>query len=163
MDLATFTAAGTRLARRARRTGRCASTMRSSGAPAATTSPCSTTSPTEEERDLLTRAMAWQQEKFDAGYGALTWPVEHGGAGLDECVRRCSSSSRPAYRHPRSPRDVHRDAQLVAPIAGRCSARTELKEKLLRRLLRTEVLSCQLFSEPGAGSDLGVAHDPRRA
>ena len=30
----------------------------------------------DEERALLDRAMAWQREKFDAGYGALTWPAE---------------------------------------------------------------------------------------
>lgn len=36
----------------------------------------------EEERGLLGRLMAWQQEKFDAGFGAITWPREYGGAGL---------------------------------------------------------------------------------
>src|SRR3979490_3532040 len=30
---------------------------------------------------LLDNAMAWQRTKFDAGYGAMTWPQEYGGAG----------------------------------------------------------------------------------
>src|SRR5579862_8678092 len=34
----------------------------------------------EEERQLLDRAMSWQQTKCDAGYGAITWPEEFGGA-----------------------------------------------------------------------------------
>ena len=36
----------------------------------------------DQERDLLDRLMAWQQVKFDAGYGAIAWPAAHGGAGL---------------------------------------------------------------------------------
>ena len=38
--------------------------------------------PFEEERALLARIQEWLRVKFDAGYGALSWPVEHGGAGL---------------------------------------------------------------------------------
>jgi alkylation response protein AidB-like acyl-CoA dehydrogenase len=38
----------------------------------------------EQEIALLERAMAWQQRKFDAGYGAIAWPREFGGAGLTE-------------------------------------------------------------------------------
>ena len=36
----------------------------------------------EEEGDLLRKAMQWQQVKCDAGYGAIAWPAEYGGAGL---------------------------------------------------------------------------------
>ena len=36
----------------------------------------------EEEARLLTELMTWQQTKFDAGYGAISWPEEFGGAGL---------------------------------------------------------------------------------
>jgi alkylation response protein AidB-like acyl-CoA dehydrogenase len=35
----------------------------------------------DEERALVERAMAWQRTKYDAGYGALGWPPEFGGAG----------------------------------------------------------------------------------
>ena len=33
----------------------------------------------EEELALIRTAMDWQQCKFDAGYGAIAWPREHGG------------------------------------------------------------------------------------
>ena len=35
----------------------------------------------DEERTVLDRAMAWQVRKYDAGYGAIDWPTEAGGAG----------------------------------------------------------------------------------
>ena len=44
---------------------------------------------------------------------------------------------------------------LVAPTLAQFG-QAELRDHLLPRLVRTDVLSCQLFSEPGAGSDLGA-------
>ena len=42
----------------------------------------------EAERALLRDAMAWQQQKFDAGFGALTWPAEWGGLALPSVYAR---------------------------------------------------------------------------
>ena len=36
----------------------------------------------EEERAETDRIRAYEQAKFDAGWGALTWPEEYGGRGL---------------------------------------------------------------------------------
>ena len=36
----------------------------------------------DEERAQVDAARAWQRTKFDAGYGAINWPVRYGGAGL---------------------------------------------------------------------------------
>src|SRR5580698_2038893 len=36
----------------------------------------------EQEREQLAAAAAWQRAKLAAGYGAITWPPEFGGAGL---------------------------------------------------------------------------------
>ena len=42
----------------------------------------------DEELALIRRGMAWQAEKYAAGYGAIPWPEAYGGAGLtDEHVR----------------------------------------------------------------------------
>jgi alkylation response protein AidB-like acyl-CoA dehydrogenase len=107
-----------------------------------------------EERELLTRAMKWQQVKFDAGYGALTWPVELGGAGLGEQYVEAFEALEAGYRTPGHHETFTVTLKLIAPVVA-MYAQPELKAELLPRLLRTEVLSCQLFSEPGAGSDLG--------
>ena len=39
----------------------------------------------------------------------------------------------------------------------------EVKAAYLRGIQRGDVLACQLFSEPGAGSDLAARRHPRRA
>jgi len=36
----------------------------------------------DDERAQVEAARAWQRTKFDAGYGAISWPVEYGGAGF---------------------------------------------------------------------------------
>src|SRR6266545_2126041 len=54
----------------------------------------------EEERALLCRAMAWQRVKFDAGYGALTWPKELGGAGLSDEYAAAFEELEAGYAHP---------------------------------------------------------------
>jgi alkylation response protein AidB-like acyl-CoA dehydrogenase len=108
----------------------------------------------EDERAQLEAARAWQRAKFDAGYGAIDWPVEYGGAGLTPEHER-------AFRHL--------EAEFVTPtavealsISVNLEATTilhlgtaEQKTRWVRSLRRGDELCCQLFSEPGAGSDLG--------
>ena len=107
----------------------------------------------EQERALLDAAMAWQREKFDAGYGAITWPVEHGGAGLPSAYQRAFRREEARYVTP-APHETHSvTMSLVAPTI-RAVGTQEQKDRFLRRFLRSEELACQLFSEPGAGSDL---------
>ncbi|HEY5874663.1 MAG TPA: acyl-CoA dehydrogenase family protein, partial [Ilumatobacteraceae bacterium] len=109
----------------------------------------------DEERQLLCRAMAWQREKFDAGYGALTWPVEFGGAGLPQGFATAFEELEAGYAHPPHHETFSVTLHLVAPTLAQFG-QPELRDQLLPRLVRTDVLSCQLFSEPGAGSDLGA-------
>jgi alkylation response protein AidB-like acyl-CoA dehydrogenase len=109
----------------------------------------------DEERALLDRAMAWQREKFDAGYGALTWPGEFGGAGLSDEFAAAFDDLEAGYVHPPQHETFSVTLHLVAPTLAQFGQK-ELRASLLPRLLRTEALSCQLFSEPGAGSDLGA-------
>jgi alkylation response protein AidB-like acyl-CoA dehydrogenase len=107
----------------------------------------------EEERDLLHRVMAWQQEKFDAGYGAITWPVEYGGAGLSADHARGYEEVEAEFATPTSHETFSVTVGLVAPTV-RLYGTPEQREHFGRRFLRCEELCCQLFSEPAAGSDL---------
>ena len=98
--------------------------------------------------------MTWQQTKFDAGYGAISWPDEFGGAGLPVRVRAgvrrgggAGSGRRARMRRSRV------TVRLIAPTV-RLFGPTEQRATFVRRFLRAEELCCQLFSEPGAGSDL---------
>ena len=68
----------------------------------------------EEEARLLEEAMTWQHAKFDAGYGAISWPEEFGGAGLPaEYERAFTDEERRFTTPPRVERWV--TVRLIAP------------------------------------------------
>jgi alkylation response protein AidB-like acyl-CoA dehydrogenase len=105
------------------------------------------------ERALLDRAMAWQQEKCDAGYGAITWPAEYGGAGLSDAHERAFTEVEAGFAVPQVHETFSVTTRLVAPTIDLFGT-TEQRARFVRRFLRADELCCQLFSEPGAGSDL---------
>jgi alkylation response protein AidB-like acyl-CoA dehydrogenase len=109
----------------------------------------------EEERQLLDKAMAWQRKKFDAGYGAITWPVEFGGAGLTPSHERAFHSAESGFETPESHETFGVTVGLIAPTV-RVFGTEDQKRELIPHFLRTDKLCCQLFSEPGAGSDLAT-------
>jgi alkylation response protein AidB-like acyl-CoA dehydrogenase len=106
-----------------------------------------------EEKELLDRLMAWQRRKFDAGYGAITWPHEHGGAGLPAAYERAFVAEEARFETPAGHETFSVTTHLIAPTI-RSFGTAEQQDRFIRPLLRTEELCCQLFSEPGAGSDL---------
>jgi alkylation response protein AidB-like acyl-CoA dehydrogenase len=108
---------------------------------------------TEQERALIDAAMAWQLAKFDAGYGAITWPTEYGGAGLPSAYLQAFRREEARFLTPTSHETHSVTLNLIAPTI-RTVGTPEQKERFLRPMLRSELLACQLFSEPGAGSDL---------
>ena len=105
------------------------------------------------ERELLDRAMAWQQLKFDAGYGAITWPAEHGGAGLTAAHERAFADLEAGFAAPEAHETFAVTVGLVAPTVAIFGTAGQ-QARFVRRFLRADELCCQLFSEPGAGSDL---------
>jgi alkylation response protein AidB-like acyl-CoA dehydrogenase len=106
-----------------------------------------------QERALLDRAMAWQQEKYDAGYGAITWSAEYGGAGLSAAHERAFNEVEAAFATPEGHETFAVTTHLVAPTVAIFGTPGQ-RARFVRRFLRAEELCCQLFSEPGAGSDL---------
>jgi alkylation response protein AidB-like acyl-CoA dehydrogenase len=108
---------------------------------------------TEQEHHLLEEAMRWQQAKFDAGYGAITWPEEYGGAGLPRAYEEAFREEQRAFKTPRPHETFAVTVNLIAPTV-RIFGTDDQRARFVRRFLRAEELCCQLFSEPGAGSDL---------
>ncbi|MTD15942.1 acyl-CoA dehydrogenase [Nakamurella sp. YIM 132087] len=105
-----------------------------------------------QEKAELEAATAWRQQVFDAGFGWLAGPTEYGGAGLtpehDELYRLIEGE----YQVPgRAFFGIARNMLAPAVLAH---GTAELKEQYLRPLFRGDMVACQLFSEPGAGSDL---------
>ena len=106
----------------------------------------------EEEQAELAAARAWRQERFDAGFGWLSGPAEYGGAGLSVAHERAYLRlERPHVFPPQRIYDI--GLGMVAPAIAAFGTDVA-KDRYLRAMYRGDIVGCQLFSEPGAGSDL---------
>ncbi len=85
------------------------------------------------------------------GYVVPTWPEEYGGLGLAPKVGAAIARTLGSYRMPRFDNPVGVD--LVGPALMRWGS-DEQKERYLPPIAAYREIWCQLFSEPGAGSDL---------
>lgn len=107
-----------------------------------------------EERTALDAAKTWKATEFDAGFGWLTGPTELGGAGLEPRFEVAYRKLRAGYRIP----DLSMfgiGLGMVAPSIQQFGTDT-MRRKYLRSLHRGDLVACQLFSEPAAGSDLAA-------
>lgn len=107
----------------------------------------------EEERILIRRLADWQRTKFEAGFGAITWPLEYGGRGLTPAHEDAYAAEERKYETPAPHELVSVTVNLVAPTI-RLLGTPEQRERFIRPFLTCAELACQLFSEPDAGSDL---------
>jgi alkylation response protein AidB-like acyl-CoA dehydrogenase len=106
----------------------------------------------EEERADLETAREWRRRVFDAGFGWITGPAAYGGRELPASYERLYRSLEAAYDTP-SQTVFGIGLGMVAPTIL-AHATDEVKDLYLRALHRADIVGCQLFSEPGAGSDL---------
>jgi alkylation response protein AidB-like acyl-CoA dehydrogenase len=100
----------------------------------------------------LAAAKQWKALEFDAGFGWISGPEEYGGRALPKEYDRTYAGVRAEYRIP-SQEPFIIGLGMVAPTIL-AHAIPEVKERYLRDLYRGDVVGCQLFSEPVAGSDL---------
>jgi len=106
----------------------------------------------EEERAELEEARNWARTRFDAGFGWITGPSDYGGRGLERSYQRLYDSLESHFATP--PMTAYGiGLGMVAPTIL-AHATDEVKETYLRSMWRGDIVACQLFSEPGAGSDL---------
>jgi len=106
----------------------------------------------EEELAELDAARAWAQKRFDAGFGWISGPVQYGGRGLTRHHQRIYDAVEAGFdTPPMTPYGI--GLGMVAPTIL-AHATDEVKERYLRAMWRGDIVACQLFSEPGAGSDL---------
>ena len=109
----------------------------------------------DDERVHIERGQAWQQTKLEAGYGAIAWPESEGGAGLTELHAQTFREEEAAFDVPGSHELLRVTINLVAPTI-RAVGTDAQRLRFARQFLATDELVCQLFSEPGAGSDLAA-------
>lgn len=109
----------------------------------------------EEEQALLQRGMAWIQKKAERGYHAITAPAEYGGLGLPRAYSRAFSKLESQFQTPTGHETLSVTVGLIAPTIDLFGT-PEQKADYVARFMATRDLCCQLFSEPGAGSDLAA-------
>lgn len=101
--------------------------------------------------DDLALARAWQAHKVQHGYGCITLPREYGGAGGSELEKVIFCEEEMRYDLPLLYFSISLNNPL--PIFLRYAS-DAWKQKLAPATVRGELIWCQLFSEPSAGSDL---------
>lgn len=103
------------------------------------------------EADGIARARDFMAGLYDAGYSGITWPERWGGQGLTQAEDRVFAEEAAAYTLPTYVFSI--GLGMTGPtIVDRGT--DEQRERFVRPLLRGEEIWCQLFSEPGAGSDV---------
>jgi len=98
--------------------------------------------------------LAWQKAKYEAGFGAISWPKEYGGCGLSAVEQMIWYEELSRARAP-SVGSLSIALNHAAPTVMALGT-PEQKQFHLPKILRGEVVWCQGFSEPGAGSDLAA-------
>ena len=101
--------------------------------------------------DLADAGRAWQRSLVAAGWAGLHWPREHGGRGLTiehtaAWTTECAIAEVPPW--------INMVGIVLAGGSILAYGTPEQQAAHLRGILTAEQVWCQLFSEPGAGSDL---------
>jgi alkylation response protein AidB-like acyl-CoA dehydrogenase len=104
------------------------------------------------ELEELKVSQAWRAKRYDAGLGWITGPKEFGGRELSQAHDRAYASEETKYKTPAAG-FFGIGLGMVAPTI-RDHATPEVKADLLPKMYRGDLVGCQMFSEPGAGSDL---------
>jgi alkylation response protein AidB-like acyl-CoA dehydrogenase len=110
--------------------------------------------PEPDAAAAVVAAAAWQALRFDADLGWITGPRRYGGRELPPEFERLYVERESAYDVPDvTPLNVG-IKMLSAAILGHGSE--YLRQTVLPALHRGDLIGCQLFSEPDAGSDLSA-------
>ncbi len=107
----------------------------------------------DEERALLERIKEWTQLKAQRGYHAVSAPPDFGGLGLPVAYAKAFAELERRYVRPANHETHSVTTRLIAPTIMAFGDEAQ-RRHFVARFLSARQLCCQLFSEPGAGSDL---------
>ena len=107
-----------------------------------------------EHDPAATPRAAFLSARFDAGLAAVHYPVDHGGLGLPRALQPAVDAefARAGSAKPDNGQNVIGLGMAAPTIIA--FGTDEQKTKWLKPLWLADEIWCQLFSEPGAGSDL---------
>ncbi|MGH7289102.1 MAG: acyl-CoA dehydrogenase family protein [Myxococcota bacterium] len=104
-----------------------------------------------EDKEAIAWAKRWQATKFDAGWAVLTWPKEYGGQGLGRLENVIFNQEEARFKTPPAIYGIGHG--MLGPTLMTHGTPAQ-KERYIKEMARGQVVWCQLFSEPAAGSDL---------
>jgi acyl-CoA dehydrogenase len=105
----------------------------------------------DEARAHFESGRRWQRLLYDNGFAGLTYPREYGGRGGESWHERIFREELAGVEAPTS--FISATIAMLGPTLMRHGT-PEQRTEYLPRLLSGDDAWCQLFSEPGAGSDL---------
>ncbi len=95
----------------------------------------------------------WEREKALTGFAGIAWPKEYGGRGGTPGMKAVYDEEMVKAHAPATVNPV--GLTFLAPTVMAVGTEAQ-KREIIGPLLRNEVIWCQGFSEPGAGSDLAA-------
>ena len=101
----------------------------------------------------LDAAKAWQRTRYENGFGWISGPSEYGGQGLTPVHELIYNSIESEYDVPDTGTLAVIGLGMIGPTIL-AHGQQAIKDRYLPALYRGDIIACQLFSEPGAGSDL---------
>jgi len=110
--------------------------------------------PTPDTADLaqsIAWGRAWQAKLAGAGWVGINWPVEYGGRGASPVEVAIFNAE---YARSGAPQLVNRVGINLAGPTLLAHGTPEQCRRWLPAIVSAQEIWCQLFSEPGAGSDL---------
>jgi alkylation response protein AidB-like acyl-CoA dehydrogenase len=95
----------------------------------------------------------WEADKAKAGFAGIQWPKEFGGRGGTRSQRAIYDEEMVRHRAPMTVNGL--GLTFLGPTVMTIGS-DEQKRDIIKPLLHNEVIWCQGFSEPNAGSDLAA-------
>lgn len=105
------------------------------------------------QEEHLIQCKNWQRTLFDQGWAGLTWPTKFGGRGVRHTLASVFNQEQSAFDVSAGVFTV--GIGMVGPTLMAHGTEAQ-RERYLAPMLRGDQVWCQLFSEPGAGSDLAA-------
>jgi alkylation response protein AidB-like acyl-CoA dehydrogenase len=94
----------------------------------------------------------WQKKVYEGGWAGISWPQEYGGRGATLIERVIFDQEMALHKAP--PLINVLGLEIIGPTLMHYGTE-EQKKRYLAKILSSEDIWCQGYSEPGSGSDLG--------
>ncbi|MCW2799794.1 MAG: Acyl-CoA dehydrogenase [Aeromicrobium sp.] len=107
----------------------------------------------DAEKQHVREAQQWQALLYDNGWAGITWPKEYGGRGGTSVQQMIWNQE--LAKFDAAPGVFAQGIGMAGPTLIKHGTDAQ-KARFLGPMLRGDELWCQLFSEPGAGSDLAA-------